>query len=139
MDFGQVIASINYWAVLVSAISAFFLGWIWYGPLFGKLWMKLNGFTEESIKEGSMSMPLIMSINFIAVIVSAFGMAMFFGSEADLVFGISAGLMIAIFWIATSRLNDVLYEKKPFKLYLINIGYSLVIYAVMGAILGVWH
>jgi hypothetical protein len=139
MDFGQVVANINFWAVLVSAICAFFIGWIWYGPIFGKLWMKLNGFTEESIKEGSMSMSLIMSINFIAVIVSAFGMAMFFGTEADLVFGISAGLMIAIFWIATSRLNDVLYERKPFKLYLINIGYSLVIYAVMGAILGAWH
>lgn len=44
MDFGQFITSINYWAVLVSAFCAFFIGWIWYGPLFGKLWMKLNGF-----------------------------------------------------------------------------------------------
>ena len=139
MDIGQVIASINYWAVLVAALSAFFIGWIWYGPLFGKLWMKLNNFTEENIKEGGMSMPLIMGINFAAVIVSAFGMAMFFGSEVDMMFGISAGLIIAIFWIATSRLNDVLYERKPLGLYFINVGYNLVIYALMGAILGGWH
>lgn len=101
--------------------------------------MKLNNFTKENLKEGGMSMPIIMAINFAAVIVSAFGMAMFFGTEADIVFGISAGLMIAVFWIATSRLNDVLYERKPFGLYLINVGYNLVVYTVMGAILGGWH
>lgn len=139
MNFGEILSNINYWAVVVAALSAFFIGWMWYGPLFGKLWMKLNGFTEENMKEGGMSMPAIMLINFVAVVVSAFGMAMFFGAESDMMLGISAGLMIAIFWIATSRLNDVLYERKPFGLYMINVGYNLVIYAVMGAILGGWH
>ena len=84
-------------------------------------------------------MPFIMLINFLAVVLSAFGMAMFFGPESDMIFGLSAGLMIAIFWIATSRLNDVLYERKPFGLFLINVGYNFLIYAVMGAILGAWH
>ena len=39
MDFGQVISNINFLAVIVAAFSAFFVGWIWYGPLFGKKWM----------------------------------------------------------------------------------------------------
>ncbi|MBT6764696.1 MAG: DUF1761 domain-containing protein [Prolixibacteraceae bacterium] len=139
MDFCETLSNINYLAVLVAALSAFIIGWIWYGPLFAKRWMKLNGFTEESLKEGAMSMPAIMIINFVAVIVSALGMAMFLGAESDMMFGISAGLMIAVFWIATSRLNDVLSEKKPFGLFLINVGYNLVTYAVMGAIIGAWH
>ncbi len=140
MNMSEILSSINVWAVLVAALSAFIVGWLWYGPLFGKQWMKLNGFTEEMLREGGgMSMPLIMIINYIATALAAFAIAMFIGSEADMHFGIFAGFMIALFWIGTSRLNDVLYERKPFKLYLINVGYYLVIYIIMGAVLGVWH
>jgi hypothetical protein len=139
MEFGEIMGSINYPAVIVAALSSFIIGWLWYGPLFGKIWMKLNGFSKENIKEGGMSMPIIMIINFVATFLAAFALAMFLGAESDLFFGIFAGFMIAIFWIATSRLNDVLYERKPFGLFLINIGYSLVTFIVMGAIIGMWH
>lgn len=140
MNMSEILSSINVWAVLLAALSAFVVGWLWYGPLFGKQWMKLNGFTEEMLREGGgMSMPLIMIVNYIATALAAFAIAMFIGSEADMHFGIFAGFMIALFWIGTSRLNDVLYERKPFKLYLINVGYYLVIYIIMGAVLGAWH
>ncbi|MCG6189069.1 DUF1761 domain-containing protein [Maribellus maritimus] len=140
MNFEEIFAGVNFLAVLVSALSAFVIGWLWYGPLFGKQWMKLNGFTEEQLKKGGgMSMPLIMIINYVATVLAAFAIAMFIGAESNMSFGIFAGFMIAIFWIGTSRLNDVLYERKPFGLFLINVGYYLVIYVLMGAILGVWH
>ena len=140
MNSEEILAGINFLAVIVSALSAFVVGWLWYGPLFGKQWMKLNGFTEEQIKEGGgMSMPLIMVINYVATVLAAFAIAMFIGAESDMSFGIFAGFMIAIFWIGTSRLNDVLYERKPFGLFLINTGYNLAIYVIMGAILGAWH
>ena len=139
MDFGEILGSINYLAVVVAALSSFIIGWLWYGPLFGKPWMKLNGFTSEKIKEGGISMPVIMVVNFIATLLSAFALAMFLGAESDLWFGIFAGIMIAIFWIGTGRLNDVLYERKPWGLFLINVGYNLVIYIIMGAIIGGWH
>jgi hypothetical protein len=70
---------------------------------------------------------------------AALAIAMFIGAEANAGFGIFAGVMIAIFWIATSRLNDVLFEKKPWGLFFINVGYNVVIYAIMGAVLGAWH
>ena len=139
MDFIQVIAEINYWAVVVAALSAFVVGWMWYGPLFGKSWMELNGFTEEELKEGGLPMPIMMLVNYVATALAAIAIAMFIGSESNAGFGIFAGIMIAVFWIGTNRLNDVLYEKKPVKLYLINFGYNLVIYIIMGAILGGWH
>ena len=140
MNSGEIFAGINFLAVFVSALTAFVVGWLWYGPLFGKKWMKLNGFTEEQLKEGGgMSMSLMMVINYIATVLAAFAIAMFIGAESDMSFGIFAGFMIAIFWIGTSRLNDVLYERKPFGLFLINVGYNLAIYVIMGAILGAWH
>jgi hypothetical protein len=49
-------APFNIWAVLVSALSTFLIGGLWYSPaLFGKAWMRENGFTEESMKGTNMA------------------------------------------------------------------------------------
>ena len=139
MESTEIFGNINYLAVLISALSAFVVGWLWYGPLFGKQWMKLHGFTEEELSKGTISFPVIMVINYVATVLAALAIAMFLGAESTVGFGLFAGLMIAIFWIGTSRLNDVLYERKPWGLFFINVGYNVIIYAVMGAILGAWH
>lgn len=139
MEMGEVLGSINYVAVLVAALSSFVVGWLWYGPLFGKPWMKLNGFDPVKMREGALPMPLVMGSNYIATVLAAFALAMFLGAESDPAFGIFAGIMVAVFWIGTSRLNDVLYERKPLGLFFINTGYYLVTYSIMGAILGAWH
>jgi hypothetical protein len=139
MDTVNVMGQINFLAVLVAALSSFVVGWLWYGPLFGRKWMNYMGYTEEDLKKGSMPMPVMMGVNYVATVLAAFAIAMFLGPESDAVFGIFAGLMIAIFWIGTSRLNDVLYENKPWGLFLINVGYYVVVYILMGAILGAWH
>lgn len=34
---------VNYLAIVVSAVAAFAIGFIWHGPLFGKTWAKLCG------------------------------------------------------------------------------------------------
>jgi hypothetical protein len=139
MNFGEIVSEINFLAVIVAAFSAFIIGWLWYGPLFGKQWMKLNGFTKESIQTGRLSLPVIMIINYIATVLAALSIAIFIGAESNLLFGIFAGFMIALFWIGTSRLNDVLYERKPWGLFLINLGYNLVIYMIMGAVIASWY
>ncbi len=139
MNVGEMMGNINYLAVIVAAFSAFFIGWIWYGPLLGKAWLKLNGFNAEEMRNDSLPMPVIMGVNYVATVVAAFGIAALLGAESNIGFGIRTGVMIALFWIATSRLNDVLYERKPWGLFFINVGYNLVFYAVMGAIIGIWH
>ena len=84
--------------MLVAALSAFVVGWFWYGSLFGKLCMKLNGFTPEMLQDGKgLSMPLIMILNYVATVLAAFAIAMFVGSEADMSFGVFAGFMISVF------------------------------------------
>jgi len=139
MEPSEVFGGINYLAVAVAALSSFIVGWFWYGPLFGKRWMKLHGFKEEDLTEGRLPFPVILLVNYIATVLAALAIAMFIGAQANAGFGIFAGLMIAIFWIGTSQLNDVLYERKPWGLFFINVGYNVVIYVIMGAILGAWH
>ncbi|WP_299581187.1 DUF1761 domain-containing protein [uncultured Sunxiuqinia sp.] len=139
MDLAHVISNLNYWAVLVASLSTFVVGSLWYSPvLFGNKWMELNGFTEEKLKEG-LPMPVIFGSSFIASLLAAFALALFLGSSADLGMGLFAGFVIAVFWISTSRLNNILFEQGKPGLFLIHAGYDLVSYLIMGAIIGGWH
>ena len=138
MNFTEILTGINYWAILVAAFSSFVIGSIWYGPLFGKTWMRLKGFTIEDLKKG-VPMPAIMILTYLGSVLAAFAMAMFLGKESTVGFGIFAGITIAIFWIGTTRLNDVLYERQPIGLFLLHAGYNLLIYIAIGAIIGGWH
>ncbi|MHA7111048.1 DUF1761 domain-containing protein [Sunxiuqinia elliptica] len=139
MDLSHVIANLNYWAILVAALSTFVVGSVWYSPvLFGKKWMALNGFTEEKLKQG-LPMPVVFGGSFIGSLLAAFVLAMFLGSSASLELGIFSGFMIAVFWISTSRLNLVLFEQGKVGLFFIHAGYDVVTYVIMGAILGFWH
>lgn len=60
----------NYLAVLGAAFVPMIIGSIWYGPLFGKAWMKEMGFTEETMKNGNM--PLIFGLSFVCSFIVAF-------------------------------------------------------------------
>ncbi len=42
-------------AIVVAAVSALVVGFIWYNPkVFGKAWMQAAGITDEQIKGGNM-------------------------------------------------------------------------------------
>lgn len=139
MDLAHVISNLNYLAIIVAALSTFVVGSLWYSSfLFGKKWMELNGFTEESLKSGR-SMPVVFGGSFIASLLAAFALAMFLGTAGTLGFGIFAGFMIAVFWISTSRLNNLLFEQGNLTLFFIHSGYDLITYIIMGAIIGAWH
>ena len=43
--------SLNFLAIIVSGILAMPIGALWYGPLFGRTWMKEVGYTEEDLKK----------------------------------------------------------------------------------------
>ena len=139
MDLAHVISNLNYLAILAAALSTFVVGSLWYSSfLFGKKWMELNGFTEESLKSGR-SMPAIFGGSFISSLLAALALAMFLGTSATIGFGVFAGFMIAVFWISTSRLNNLLFEQGNWTLFFIHSGYDLVVYVIMGAIIGGWH
>ncbi len=62
---------LNWKAILVGALIPMFMGFIWYHPkLFGTIWMKSIGKTEEDLKKGSM--PVIMGLSLVLSIVLSF-------------------------------------------------------------------
>jgi hypothetical protein len=130
-------SALNYWAILVAALSTFLIGGLWYSPaLFGKAWMKENNFTEEDMKKGNM--PKIFGLAFFLGLLAAINLAMFMGPEADVSFGAFAGFAAGFGWVATFVGTHYLFERKSFKLFLINAGYSVVALTVMGMIIGAW-
>ena len=48
---------INFLALLVAALSTLLVGFVWYHPkVFGTIWMKESGLTEESMKGANMAL-----------------------------------------------------------------------------------
>lgn len=128
---------VNWLAVLVAALSTFLIGGLWYSPaVFGKAWMKENGFTEESMK-GS-NMVKIFGLAFILGLIASVNLAMFLGPTGDASMGAFYGFLAGFGWVATFVGTHYLFERKSFKLFLINAGYSVVSLTVMGTILGAW-
>ncbi|MBZ0180331.1 MAG: DUF1761 domain-containing protein [Melioribacteraceae bacterium] len=133
MDMSQI----NFLAVIAAAISSFIIGGIWYSPMmFSKAWMNETGHTEEDLKSGNMAM--IFGGSFVLSLIIAFNLAAFLGTEADLSFGLFAGFAAGFGWVAMSIGITYFFERKSLKLFLINAGYHVIAYTVMGAILGAW-
>lgn len=130
------ISHINWLAVLVAAVVAFVVGGIWYGPLFGRVWQKANGFTDEYLKQRKMG--VVFGLSLLCSVVASFVLAMFIGPEADAGFGAIAGLLAGAGWVAMLTAIQYLFEKRKPALYLVNAGYSIVTLTAMGAILGAW-
>jgi len=138
MDMGSVAATINLWAVLVSGLATFIIGGLWYSPLlFARIWMAENGFREEDLKRANMAK--IFGGAFVLELISAFMLAMFIGPKATAGFSTLAGLMVGLGWVATSLGVLYLFERRSYKLWLINAGYHTISFTAMGAILGFWR
>lgn len=139
METFDILTKVNFWSVLLAAVSYLIVGSLWYSPLlFGKLWIKLNGFCDEDLKS---SRPLwkILILSFLSAVVSSFVIAAVLGPRQSPDFGAVVGAIIAICWITMSKLTDVLFENKPVKLFFLHAGFDLVSFMIMGAIVGYWR
>lgn len=54
----------NLYILFIAAIVPMFIGFFWYGPIFGNTWMKEMNFTKESLEGQNMAKILIMSYIF---------------------------------------------------------------------------
>ena len=136
MDFQQSLASINYFAVIVAALSAFIIGGLWYSVLFAKAWMVENGFDEDTLRKSNMVK--IFGGSFILSLIISFVLALFLGPERDAMMGATAGFVAGLFWVATAIGITYLFERKSLKLFFINAGYHVITFTIMGLLLGLW-
>ena len=132
---------INWIATLVGAIGYFALGALWYSFLFQKQWIKYTGITMSNdpnakkgigaIMFGSFIMMFICSIA-IAILVSRIGLHSWLS-------GLKLGLLTGLCFAFTSMAINMLYEKKPTGLYLINGSYQLLGNIIAAVIICSWR
>jgi hypothetical protein len=127
---------INHLAAWVAAIVYFVFGWAWY-TIFSGPWMALNGKTAAN----SQGTPATYVESFILGLILAYATAIALTRRPEdqtLSQGISFAFFMGIALYATQTLNQALYESKPVLLWLIDSGYVVVGFAIIGAIVGAW-
>jgi Protein of unknown function (DUF1761) len=135
---------VNLLAVLVAAISTMIVGFLWYSPiLFAKPWMREMGYDPEDkarIKEMQKSAGPAYAGSFVASLISAFVLALFFHwlRVSGIHYGLVTSFHVWLGFVATVQFTDALFQKKSMKLFAINTGFQLLCFLVMGAILASW-
>lgn len=136
MEMSSVLENLNWLAIFVATISAFILGGLWYSPLlFEKAWLRVNGFKKEDFQNRNNGK--IFALAFLLTFVMAFNLAIFIG-PGDFTFGMTAGFLAGFGWVALGIGVVALFESRPLSYVLINGGYLVFAFTIMGAILGAW-
>jgi hypothetical protein len=158
----------NYFALLVSAVTTFVVGFVWYHPkVFGTIWMKETGLTMEKLESGNMLK--IYGLALLYSVMLAFMMPMlvihqmgplgmiggpdmieaakpsysaFLADYGDAFrtykHGALHGFMSGIFLALPIISINGLFEHKTWKYMLVQAGYWIVIMTIMGSIICGW-
>lgn len=137
---------INYWAVLVSGVVSMVIGSIWYGPLFGKKFIKESGMESWSAeKREAMKKSMYMTYlwQFIASLVMFYVLAhmmalsQYFYNYSGIKTGLTTALCVWIGFVVPIQLGEALWGGKM-SLFWLGMGNMLVTLLVAGAIIGAW-
>jgi hypothetical protein len=136
-------SSVNYLAVLLATIAAFLVGWAWYGAVFKNAWMEAHGLTPERMEamKEQRSPALAMGVGFLTQLVTAYGLALLlvWTGYQTWQHGLAIGAFVWFFFCGTVGLMTAMYQGKRLSAFLIDAGYQLVYFALMGAIIGAWR
>jgi hypothetical protein len=129
------LSEINYLAVIVAWIVHIVMGLIWFRPeLFGKEWSRLTGKDLTPAKKWLIP-GLIGHLLMIFVLITLIKLA----NANNGISGMYVGLLTWIGFIVPMESGELVWEKIPFKLFLLRTGNQLIGIAVAGYILGAWQ
>lgn len=157
---------INFLALLVAAVSTLVVGFIWYNPkVFGTIWMRESGMTEEKMRGSNMVLIFGMSvfyaflISFIlqSLVIHQYGALGMIGGNPDgalpsytafmadygttfrtFKHGMLHGFITGLFFALPIVGTGALYERKSWKYTLVCGGFWIVCCTIMGGIICGW-
>lgn len=158
----------NYLAIAVAAVVPLVLGFVWYSPkLFGNVWMRESGMTEEKMKSGNMAVIFGVSL-LLSFLLSFFlqfsvihqtGAVQMIGGDPTVdgilpsfqafmddygsafrtfKHGALHGLLAGLFIVLPIIGINGMFERQSWKHIFVNVGYWTVVLTIMGAILCGW-
>ncbi len=133
---------LNFWAVLLCAILSMVLGFIWYGPLFGKKWMAVMNaekMNEEEKKKMMKSAWKLYLIQFILTLFELYVLAWYIGTLSGISSGIHTAFSIWLAFLVPTLAGSVMWsgdkKKVAWNRFLIQAGYQLILFLLTGFIL----
>lgn len=138
VNFGNV----NWIAVAVATVATFMLGGLWYSAIFGKTWVKCQGWSEETVKK--MQAQMNPAKFFGGMLVSYFVLAIVLAlmvQALDIHWAAKGAIVGLGLWLAVAavKMTDHIASGKPTGLYLIDASFQLIYLVGMGALLAGWR
>ncbi len=135
----------NYLIILACAVVGMALGAIWYGPVFGKQWCKLNGVDPNNkveVARMKKGMAPMMVLQFLLTLFQVYVLFFYIkGAEAEMG-GVSNALWIWAGFVMPTLAASVIWtnesKKQQKKRFLIQAGFTLVTFIVFALIIVQW-
>ena len=141
---------VNLLAVLVAAIVPMIVGFLWYGPLFGKRWLALMETTAEEIQKNFNPLKT-HGASFVLALVTAFILAQLFagmggpesvssmtGAGGNAMVGLHLALMALFAFVLPVSYQTWAYEGRKAGLFWLNLGYNGVSLMGQAVVIAVW-
>ena len=157
----------NFYAVLAATFVTLLVGFVWYNPkVFGTIWMRESGMTDEKAKQGNMIKifgltifySFMMAFLLPSIVIHQMGAIGMVGGDPALgnasftafmhdygdafrsfKHGALHGCIAGVFLILPVNAINGLFEQKSWKYIAINAGYWIVSLTIMGAIICGWR
>jgi hypothetical protein len=136
---------VNYWAVLLAALSSMVVGSLWYMPAgFGNMWQRLSKVKMvDRSKMTSGQMAWTYGTVFVASLVTAYVLAhvtflanKFFGGDSFMTDALQTAFWLWLGFTAARLYVHDTFEMRRKKLTLLNAAHELVTVLVMALIIG---
>ena len=130
---------VNYLAVVVAAVVALVIGFIWYSPrVFGNRWMAYLGTTQAQLGNPG---PTGMLVGVVASLINAWALAVLalnLGGKS-VTDGVLLGVLAWLGFMATITAAQISFEKKSRGLWVLNNAHNLLVQVIMAAIVTAWR
>ena len=118
-------------ATVVATILGFFLGALWYGPLFGARWTALVGASPQPARR-DFNPVVAYGVAFVLGFIASYVFGLYLGPNPGRSFAIVCGAAVGLFFVGTSLATNYLFERRPAALIAINGGYHAVRFTLIG-------
>ena len=125
----------NWPAIFILWIAHAAISMAWFSPaVFGKAWVKLSG---KEMKPATRWIPVGLLAHLACILALALIVTM--ARATTFLDGLALGLLVSIGFIGAMLGGELVWEKIPFRLFLIRIGDQILTLGLAGAILAVWR
>lgn len=132
-----VIAGDSWGAVLAAAVAIYAVGFLIYGALFSKQWMRLSGYTREQLQPHRWK----MALSPLMPILTAVGLALVlkWARVDSLAMGVVVAAEVWFFLVLPTRLYSFVYSPEKSGLLMMDAIHLLLGLLIGGAIIGGWR